>query len=78
MNKITPRLLRDLNDTVPAGTECYLCGAVRRALSNYRKGFEPAIYLNKNQALTVLSQRLGRGLKRFFINDIQASLETVR
>lgn len=74
MNKITPRLLRDLSATLPEGTECYLCAAVRRALSNYRNSREPAIYLNKNQALTALTQRLGRGLNRFFIEDIQVSL----
>jgi hypothetical protein len=74
MNKITPHLLRDLDKTLPEGTECYLCAAVRRALAAYRKGREPGVFLQKDEALSVLPQRLGRGLKRFFINDIQAAL----
>jgi hypothetical protein len=32
MNKITPHLLRDLDATLPAGTEYYLCAAARKAL----------------------------------------------
>ncbi|WP_446808111.1 hypothetical protein ACH50O_12445 [Methylomonas sp. 2BW1-5-20] len=75
MNKITPHLLRDLNATVPEGTECYLCSAVRRALSNYRNGREPVTYLDKDQALPMLAQRLGRGLRRFFMDDIQNALD---
>jgi hypothetical protein len=75
MNKITPHLLRDLNTTVPEGTECYLCSAVRRALSNYRNGREPVAYLDKDQALPMLAQRLGRGLRRFFMDDIQTALD---
>lgn len=74
MNKITPHLLRDLHTTLPEGAECYLCAAVRRALTKYRKDREPTAFLNKDQALPVLAQRLGRGLKRFFIDDIQAAL----
>ena len=75
MNKITPHLLRDLNATLPEGAECYLCGAVRRALNNYRKGREPVAYLEKDQALPVLAHRLGRGLRRFFVDDIQTALD---
>lgn len=75
MNKITPHLLRDLNDTLPEGTECYLCNAVRRALSKYRQGREPLVYLDKDQALPMLAHRLGRGLRRFFVNDVQAELD---
>ncbi|MDO9422596.1 MAG: hypothetical protein Q7T40_00180 [Methylobacter sp.] len=77
MNKITPHLLRDLHKTLPEGTECYLCAAVRRALAIYRKGREPAAFLQKDEALSVLPQKLGRGLKRFFINDIQAALDAI-
>ena len=65
MNKITPRTLRDLHTTLPKGTECYLCEAVRTALAKYRKGNEPMSFLDKDQALPALTQRLGRGLKRF-------------
>lgn len=75
MNKITPHLLRDLNATLPEGTECYLCSAARRALSKYRKGREPVAYLEKDQALPMLAQRLGRGLRRFFMADIQLALD---
>lgn len=80
MNKITPHLLRDLHKTLPQGTECYLCAAARRALAKYRKNREPmvflkpAAFLKKDEALSVLSQKLGRGLKRFFTDDIQAAL----
>lgn len=77
MNKITPHLLRDLNATLPEGTECYLCSAVRRALAKYRKGREPLVFLDKNHALPVLTQRLGRGLKRFFVTDVQAALDAL-
>lgn len=75
MNKITPHLLRDLNATLPEGTECYLCTAVREALSQYRKGRESKAFLSKEQALPLLAKRLGRGLKRFFVEDVQAALD---
>ena len=78
MNKITPHLLRDLHETLPEGTECYLCSAVRTALSQYRKGREPAAFLDKDEAISILPQKLGRGLKRFLINDIQASWASYR
>ena len=74
MNKITPHLLRDLHATLPEGTECYLCTAVRRALTKYRKGHEPSVLLGREQALPVLAKRLGRGLKRFFSADVQTAL----
>lgn len=74
MNKISPHLLRDLHATLPAGTECYLCASVRRALTNYRKNREPSVFLEKDKALPLLAKKLGRGLKRFFIKDIQAAL----
>lgn len=74
MNKLTPHLLRDLSDTLPEGTECYLCATVRKALAKYRKDQEPPVFIDKQQALPVLAMRLGRGLKRFFIPDIQAAL----
>lgn len=80
MNKITPHLLRDLHKTLPDGTECYLCAAARRALAKYRKVrqpmvfLKPAAFLKKDEALSVLSQKLGRGLKRFFTDDIQVAL----
>lgn len=74
MNKITPHLIRDLDKTLPAGTECYLCTAIRNALAKYRKGFEPAAFLDKEQAMYALSQRLGRGLKRFIVKDMRAAL----
>ena len=78
MNKITPHLLRDLHQTLPEGTECYLCAAVRRALASYRKGREPAAFLKKDEALSILPQKLGRGLKRFFIDDIQSALDAIQ
>ncbi len=74
MNKITPHLIRDLHNTLPEGTECYLCSAVRNALANYRKGREPMAFLDKDQALPILAKRLGRGLRRFFVDDVQAAL----
>ncbi len=74
MNKITPHLLRDLNATLPEGAECYLCTAVRNALTKYRKGYETTFFLERDQALPILAERLGRGLKRFFISDISAAL----
>jgi len=78
MNKITPHLLRDLHKTLPEGTECYLCAAVRNALAKYRKGREPAVFLDKDKASPLLAQKLGRGLERFFIDDIQAALDSYR
>ncbi len=78
MNKITPHLLRDLHATLPEGTECYLCYAVRRALAKYRKGREPMAYLDKEQAMPALAKRLGRGLKRFLREDIRAALAAYR
>jgi hypothetical protein len=74
MNKITQRSLRDLHLTLPEGTECYLCSAVRDALAQYRKGKEPVAFLEKDQALSILGQKLGRGLKRFLVKDIRAAL----
>lgn len=74
MNKITPHLLRDLHSTLPTGTECYLCEAARNALSNYRKGHEAEVFLDKNQALSALSQKLGRGLTRFLQRDMQIAV----
>lgn len=76
MNKITPHLIRDLHATLPAGTECYLCSTVRRALTKYRKNRESMVFLDKDQALPILAQKLGRGLKRFFIEDMQAALSS--
>ncbi len=76
MNKITPHLIRDLDATLPEGTECYLCSAVRRGLAKYRKNREPSVFMDRNQALPVLAQKLGRGLKRFFTDDIQAALKS--
>lgn len=76
MNKLTPHKLRELDITLPEGTECYLCAAARKALAKYRKGREPMAFLEKDQALSVLAQKLGRGLKRFFTKDIQAALDT--
>jgi hypothetical protein len=74
MNKITPHLIRDLHNTLPAGTECYLCNTVRKALSQYRNGREPMAFLDTDQALPILAQKLGRGLKRFIVEDVQAAL----
>lgn len=74
MNKITPRKLRDLHATLPAGTECYLCTAIRTALAKYRKGYESKSFLGKEQALSVLAQKLGRGLTRYLRDDIQVAL----
>lgn len=74
MNKISQRSLRDLHATLPEGTECYLCAAVRRALAKYRKNSEPSVFLDKDRALSVLAQKLGRGLDRFFPKDIQTAL----
>jgi hypothetical protein len=77
MNKITPRVIRDLHKTLPEGTECYLCATARKALAKYRKGREPAAFLQKDEALSILPQKLGRGLNRFFIEDIQAALDPI-
>lgn len=74
MNKLTPRLLRDLHSTLPEGTECYLCDVVRKALVKYRKGYETKAFLNKEQALSVLSQKLGRGLYRFLNKEFAEKL----
>lgn len=76
MNKITPRMLRDLNATLPEGTECYLCSAIRRTLTKYRKGHKSDVLLDKETALSALTQRLGRGLKRFLREDMQAEMST--
>lgn len=76
MNKITPRSLRDLHETLPRGTECYLCNAVRRALAKYRRTGEPPSFLSREQALPELRTRLGRGLRRFFHEDIREDLST--
>lgn len=78
MNKITPHRLRDLDKSIPAGTECYLCHAVRRALFKYRKGHESASFLEKDEALPILAQQLGRGLRRFFVTDIATALSKHR
>jgi len=83
MNKITPHLVRDLDKTLPEGTECYLCAAARRALTKYRKShrpmalLKPAVFMKKDEALSALSQKLGRGLSRFFTKDIQAALDAM-
>lgn len=74
MNKVTPRLLRDLHATLPEGTECYLCESVRKALMKYRKGYESAFFLEKEQALRALAEKLGRGLNRYFHKDISEAL----
>ncbi|MGD0960742.1 MAG: hypothetical protein ABSB19_13130 [Methylomonas sp.] len=74
MNKITPHQLRDLNLTLPAGTECYLCLSVRQALSRYRKGRHSATFITKDHAIPLLAQKLGRGLKRFIIKDVRKLL----
>lgn len=74
MNKITPKKLRELNESLPRGTECYLCNAVRKALANYRKGNNPAIYMNKDNAMPILAKNLSRGLKRFLQDDIRSAL----
>ena len=73
MNKITPHLLRDLHATLPAGTECYLCAAVRKALAKYR-GHEPMTFMDKDKALSALAKNLGRGLKRFLRKEIRSAL----
>ena len=70
--------IRDLHTTLPEGTECYLCAAARRALAKYRKGREPVNFLDKDEAMSILPQKLGRGLKRFFIADMQAAWASYR
>lgn len=74
MNKITPHLLRDLDATLPAGTECYLRSSVRKSLSEYRHGKQPASLINRDLAVSLLARRLGRGLKRFLLDDISKRL----
>ncbi|MDD2759324.1 MAG: hypothetical protein PHH11_03400 [Methylomonas sp.] len=74
MNKITPHQLRDLNSTLPQGTEAYLCNSARNALSKYRKSMAPATFLPKEQAESLLKQKLGRGLKRFLVDDMRTLL----
>lgn len=74
MNKITPHLLRDLDSTLPLGTECYLRPSARNALSKYRNGKQPVTFVSKETALPLLTQRLGRGLKRFLIKELRAAL----
>ncbi len=77
MNKISNHLLRSLNSSIPAGTECYLCGAVRRALLNYRNGFEPARkIIDSSEAISLINHRLNSGLKRFFKPTVQNQIET--
>lgn len=74
MNKITPHKLRILDASLPEGTECYLCAAIRKALATYRNGREPEIFLDKEQALPALATRLGNGLKRYLTKDIRSAL----
>jgi len=76
MNKITPHLLRDLDATLPAGTECYLCASVRKALSKYRRGRHSATFVDRDPAIALLAEKLGRGLKRFVQKDIRSLLPT--
>ncbi|MGY6277618.1 hypothetical protein [Methylomonas sp. MgM2] len=78
MNKITPHLLRDLDATLPPGTECYLCASVRRALSKYRKGKQSVTFIGTEKASSLLAQKLGRGLKRFLIKDIRKLMPSQR
>lgn len=74
MNKITPRKLRILDVSLPEGTECYLCTAIRNALANYREGREPDVFLDKDHAVPALAKRLGNGLKRYLTKDIRDAL----
>jgi hypothetical protein len=77
MNKISNHLLRSLNSSIPAGTECYLCDAVRRALLNYRNGFEPVRkIIDSSEAISLINYRLNNGLKRFFKPTVQNQIET--
>lgn len=78
MNKITPHLLRDLDATLPSGTEFYLRASARKALSRYRKGKRSATFVTKDHAIPLLAQNLGRGLKRFLIKDIRNSLPSLQ
>ncbi|MCQ8103886.1 hypothetical protein NP590_07200 [Methylomonas sp. SURF-2] len=78
MNKITPHLLRDLDSTLPRGTECYLRPSARAALAKYRNGKQPASFVGKEAALPLLTQGLGRGLKRFLIKEVRAALPAER
>lgn len=78
MNKITPHLLRDLDSTLPMGTECYLRPSARKALTKYRKGKQPVTFISKETALPLLAHRLGRGLKRFLIKELRAALPADR
>lgn len=75
MNKISQRTLRDLHATLPEGTECYLCEAVRSALIKYRKGAESSKFIDRDQAVPMLATRLGRGLKRFLKSEVQLKLQ---
>ena len=74
MNKITPKKLRELDESLPNGTECYLCNAVRNALAKYRKGKRPSVFMNKDHALPLLAKNLRRGLRRFLQDDIRSAL----
>jgi hypothetical protein len=74
MNKLTPHLIRDLDATLPAGTECYLNQSARQALSKYRKGKHSATFLSKSTAVQLLAEKLGRGLKRFLADDVRRLL----
>ncbi len=77
MNKISNHLLRSLNSSIPAGTECYLCDAVRRALLNYRNGFEPVRkIIDSSEAISLINYRLNSGLKRFLKPTVQNQIET--
>jgi len=40
-------------------------------LSKYRKGRQSVTFINKDQAVSLLAQKLGRGLKRFLNKDIR-------
>lgn len=77
MNKITPRKLRVLDTSLPEGTECYLCTAIRKALFKYREGKEPKVFLDREHAVPALAQRLSNGLKRYLTEDIRTALTTM-
>ncbi len=77
MNKLTPRLIRDLHATLPAGTECYLCTQARKALAKYR-GSESWQAIEKSRAVQLLATQLGRGLKRFLKPEIQQELRSLQ
>lgn len=74
MNKITPKKLRELDNSLPKGAECYLCNTVRNALAKYRKGKLSSVFMSKDHALPLLAKNLGRGLKRFLQDDIRSAL----